>query len=151
MREASTQGKKINGIKRHIMADTLGLLLVIVVHAANIPDRDGAKLVFEKAKNRFPRLQLIWADSGYAGIEEKDKFRRHWDARAKQLKIDYNKLSVIADGAHWIWDSALLEFGNVQECLDIYHALEHLSGTGKALYGAETPESKRGGKRRRWS
>ena len=64
MREASTQGKKINGIKRHIMVDTLGLLLVIVVHAANIQDRDGAKLVLEKAKNRFPRLQLLWADGG---------------------------------------------------------------------------------------
>ena len=64
VREASTQGKKINGIKRHIMVDTLGLLLVIVVHAANIQDRDGAKLVLEKAKNRFPRLQLLWADGG---------------------------------------------------------------------------------------
>jgi len=55
------------------MFDTLGLLLVIVVHAANIQDRDGAKLVFARAaifarvKGRFPRLQLIWADGGYAG------------------------------------------------------------------------------------
>ena len=59
--------KKINGIKRHIMVDTLGLLLVIVVHVASIQDRDGAKLVFAKARNRFPRLRRIWADGGYAG------------------------------------------------------------------------------------
>jgi len=65
--EVSMREKKINGIKRHIMVDVLGLLLVIVVHTANIQDRDGAKLVFSKAKRRFPRLRLIWADGGYAG------------------------------------------------------------------------------------
>ena len=45
----------------------MGLLLMVVVHAANIQDRDGAKLVLEKARGRFPRLKLIWADGGYAG------------------------------------------------------------------------------------
>jgi putative transposase len=61
------QEKKINGVKRHIAVDTLGLLLVMVVHSAAIQDRDGAKRVFAKMKNRFPRLHLIWADGGYAG------------------------------------------------------------------------------------
>ncbi len=37
------------------------------MHAANIQDRDGAKLVFEKIKGLFPRLKLIWGDGGYAG------------------------------------------------------------------------------------
>ena len=67
MFEDSTQEKKINGIKRHIMVDTLGLLLIVVVHVASIQDRDGAKLVFAKINNRFPRLRLVWADGGYAG------------------------------------------------------------------------------------
>jgi putative transposase len=49
------------------MVDTLGLLLVIVVHSAAIQDRDGAKLVFASVKNRFPRLKILWADGGYAG------------------------------------------------------------------------------------
>ena len=60
-------GKKIKGRKRHILVDTMGLLLMAVVHSAGIQDRDGAKLVLEKAKTRFPRLSLIWADGGYAG------------------------------------------------------------------------------------
>jgi putative transposase len=47
--------------------DTIGLLLAVVVHAADIQDREGAKLVFEKIKSLFPRLRLIWADGGYAG------------------------------------------------------------------------------------
>jgi len=60
-------GKKVKGRKRHILVDTLGLLLLVVVHSAAIQDRDGAKLVLEKARLLFSRLRLIWADGGYAG------------------------------------------------------------------------------------
>jgi putative transposase len=60
-------GKQIKGRKRHILVDTMGLLLAIVVHAASIQDRDGAKLVLEKAYPSFPCLKQIWADGGYAG------------------------------------------------------------------------------------
>lgn len=45
----------------------MGLLLTVVVHAANIQDRDGAKLVVGKAKAVFPTLKHVWADGGYAG------------------------------------------------------------------------------------
>lgn len=47
--------------------DTLGLVLGVVVHAAHIQDRDGAKLVLETLVGRFARLKLIWAHGGYAG------------------------------------------------------------------------------------
>lgn len=60
-------GKKIKGTKRHILVDTVGLLLCVVVHAASIQDRDGAKLVFARAARKFPTLQRVWADGGYAG------------------------------------------------------------------------------------
>jgi putative transposase len=59
--------KKTNGRKRHILVDTIGLLLLVVVHAADLQDRDSAKLVLAKIKGRFSRLRLIWADGGYAG------------------------------------------------------------------------------------
>ncbi len=55
------------------MVDTLGLIIAIVVHAASLQDRDGAKLVLAKLNDKrkgrrlFPRLKLIWADGGYAG------------------------------------------------------------------------------------
>ena len=47
--------------------DAMGLLLDVVVHPADIQDRDGAKLVISKLKGRFRRLRLIWADAGYGG------------------------------------------------------------------------------------
>lgn len=68
-------GKKIKGRKRHIVVDTLGLLMVVVVTAANLPEREGAKLVLarlERLKTRFHRLVKIWVDGGYRG----EDFRR---------------------------------------------------------------------------
>jgi putative transposase len=60
-------GKKVKGRKRHLMVDVLGLILMVVVHGADIQDRDGAKLLLERIKGHFSRLRLIWADGGYAG------------------------------------------------------------------------------------
>ena len=60
-------GKLVKGRKRHILVDTMGLLLMVVVTAASVTDRDGAKLVFLRALKFFPRLELIWADGGYTG------------------------------------------------------------------------------------
>jgi putative transposase len=60
-------GKKINGRKRHLLVDVMGMVLAVVVHSAQIQDRDGAKLVFERIRNRYERLKLVWADGGYRG------------------------------------------------------------------------------------
>lgn len=61
-------GKRINGRKRHIITDTIGNLLEVVVHAADIQDRDGAKLVLNKLSEATKaNLKKIWADGGYRG------------------------------------------------------------------------------------
>jgi putative transposase len=60
-------GKKVMGRKRHILVDTLGLILHVVVHQASIQDRDGAKLVLAILLKQFGWLRCIFADSGYAG------------------------------------------------------------------------------------
>ena len=60
-------GKKIKGRKRHILTDTLGLLLKADVHSAGIQDRDGAARLFEHLTARFPFLEVIIGDGGYAG------------------------------------------------------------------------------------
>ncbi len=60
-------GKKIKGRKRHILVDTLGLVLVCVVHSASVQDRDGAKEVLKALEGAFGWIRKIWADGGYAG------------------------------------------------------------------------------------
>ena len=60
-------GKQVFGRKRHILVDTLGLLLLVVVHSAGTQDRDGARTVLAPLANRFSKLRKIWADSIYNG------------------------------------------------------------------------------------
>ena len=60
-------GKKVNGRKRHIAVDALGLLLTVLVTAASIQDRDAAKPLLWNLKKAFPKVKLAWADGGYAG------------------------------------------------------------------------------------
>ena len=60
-------GKKVKGRKRHILVDTLGLILKCEVHSAGIQDRDGAALVFDRLTARFPFIEKICGDGGYQG------------------------------------------------------------------------------------
>ncbi len=60
-------GKKITGRKRHILVDTLGLLLGVSVLAADIQDRDGSRDLLQRVRRRFPFIERIFADAGYQG------------------------------------------------------------------------------------
>jgi putative transposase len=57
----------VNGRKRHLLVDTLGLLLTVVVTAASVQDRDGAMSLLDVLRHRFSRLRVLWADQAYAG------------------------------------------------------------------------------------
>lgn len=62
--------KKVLGRKRHLLVDTLGLMIFVVISAASVPDREGANLVWAKLdlmRGQFPRLVRIWVDGGYEG------------------------------------------------------------------------------------
>ena len=60
-------GKKIKGRKCHIVTDTLGLMVAVVVHGADVQDRDGAPEVLKSIRARWPWLRHVFADGGYAG------------------------------------------------------------------------------------
>ena len=63
-------GKKVNGRKRHILVDTMGNLLSVIAHAANIGEREGAKrLLAQLPEPLWERLEKILADGGYEGVE----------------------------------------------------------------------------------
>ena len=60
--------KRLKGRKRHLLVDTTGLVLLTCVHAADVHDREGARLLVEAApKEALPRLEVVWADQGYTG------------------------------------------------------------------------------------
>jgi transposase len=60
-------GKKVKGRKRHLLVDTMGLILSVAVLPADVPDRDGAKIMLESLKAPFGWVQKVWADGAYAG------------------------------------------------------------------------------------
>jgi transposase len=64
----SDAGKKVKGRKRYILVDTLDLLLNVVVHPADLQDRDGAPLVLDRrTRRKFPFIERIFADANYRG------------------------------------------------------------------------------------
>ena len=73
-------GKLITGRKRHILVDTCGLVLAVVVTAASVQDRDGARLLLQRLAGFCKKLRLIWVDGAYRGplvdwVAERFRFR----------------------------------------------------------------------------
>ena len=89
-----TQGKKIKGRKRHILVDTLGFILKVIVHRADIQDRDGARLLLHKCKSVLAGLKIIWADSGYSGLLVE------WVKKMFTLKLEIVKRDPNQKGFH---------------------------------------------------
>jgi putative transposase len=123
--------KKITGRKRHILVDTLGLLLVVVVHQARLSDRAGAQTVFQRAKRKgFQRLLLIWADGGYSGPT-----LREWLLDLTGWVLDIVKRSDDAQGFtvlphRWIVERTLAWLGRYRRLSKDY---EELPETSEAL------------------
>lgn len=88
-------GKKVKGRKRHILVDTLGLLIAVVITAASVQDRDGAKLVFAAARGET-RLEKVWADGGYQGqLVEATKQEFGWDLEIVKRSDDLHGFQVL--------------------------------------------------------
>jgi transposase len=79
-------GKKVKGRERRIVTDTLGLMVGLVVHGADIQDRDGAPEVLKSIRARWPWPRHVFADGGYAGPKLKDAMRRFGDWTLEIIK-----------------------------------------------------------------
>ncbi len=75
----------MKGRKIHARVDTEGLPIRVVIHSAGIQDRDGAALVLDKIRNRFPWLELVWADNGYNA----------WQVEAAVAKVPVLRLEIV--------------------------------------------------------
>jgi len=69
-------GKKVKGRKRHIVVDTIGQMVGLVIHAADVQDRDGAPAVLKSILKRWPWLRHVFADGGYAGPKLKSALQK---------------------------------------------------------------------------
>jgi len=73
--------------------------------------------------------------SAFAAIESKEEFQKRCQNERRRVGVG-GVTSSLGDGALWIWSLVFFVFGKTMECLDIYHALEHVADCGKALYGS---------------
>lgn len=71
-------GKRIKGRKRHLLVDTLGLVLGLAVTPASCPERDGAQRVLSRVGDWFTRLRRLWVDGGYTGEAFANWVEAHW-------------------------------------------------------------------------
>ena len=115
-------GKKINGRKRHIAVDTLGLLLCVLVTAASVQDRDGAKPLLELLAASFRHIRLVWADGGYAGKLVV------WAAEHLRLRLQVVKRSDDATGfvvlpRRWVVERTLAWIARHRRCVRDYERL----------------------------
>ncbi|HZU68778.1 MAG TPA: IS5 family transposase [Ktedonobacteraceae bacterium] len=102
-------GKKVKGRKRHLLVDTNGWIMQVLVHEANIQDHKGGKLLLEPLKGRFGRLELIWADSGYA----KGGFVQ-WVKEASDWKVEIVQHPWSGLRAVWVPKDAVIDWEKIR-------------------------------------
>ena len=120
-------GKKVNGRKRHLLVDTMGLILTVVVHAADVQDRDGAKLVLEKVKDHLSRLKLIWADGSYAGqLVDWVKSTYGWILEIVKRTDDVKGFQVLP--RRWVIERTFAWLGKYRRLSRDYELLPETSG-----------------------
>ena len=124
--------KKVVGRKRHILVDTLGLLLIVVVHAADVQERDGAKQVLELLANRLRRLRLVWADGGYAGqlVEWVRSLRKRDKLRLEIVNRSDTAAGFVVLPKRWIVERT---FAWLYRCRRLSKDYEYLTSTSEAM------------------
>lgn len=94
-------GKKVKGHKRHIMTDTEGNLLKVVVTAANLSDNEGGKKVIDKVVPVYPTIRKIWADSNYKG-QLLDYVKEQLGATLEQVKRQAGQIGFQVLPRRWV-------------------------------------------------
>lgn len=105
------------------------MILVVVVHAASVQDRDGAKRVLRRLMGRFPRLKLIWADGGYAGqLVNWVKWIASWTLEIVKRSDDVAGFKVLPK--RWIVERT---FGWLGRCRRLSKDYEELTQSSEAM------------------
>ena len=121
-------GKLIKGRKRHLLVDTLGLLLAVVVTAANVSENAGAKLLFTGLRGGCKKLRLIWVDGGYkAGLWSwvTDRFR----FRLQQVLRCDKATGFVVLPRRWVVERTFSWLNNCRRLSKDYEALTDTSET----------------------
>ena len=116
----------MSGRKRRLVVDPLGLVLAVAVHAADIRDRDGARLVLARLLGRCDRLVPIWADGGYAGrLVARAKCAGGWAVEAVKRPAGATGFAVLP--RRWVVERTFAWLGRPRRLSKDYEALPETS------------------------
>jgi putative transposase len=106
------------------VVDTLGLILAVVIHPADVQDRDGAKLVLGELRDRFTRLRLIWADAGYAGqlVDWVRGLRSRNELRLEIVKRSDDAKGFVVLPRRWVVERTFAWLGRSRRLSEDYEA-----------------------------
>jgi putative transposase len=121
-------GKLVKGRKRHIVVDTMGLLLAVVVTAANVDDARGAKEVLNQlAAQDFPRLELLWADQKYHNYELEEWLTENARFTIKVVNRPKGSRGFILLPKRWVVERSLAWLGRYRRNSKDYERLTESS------------------------
>lgn len=122
-------GKKVNGRKRHILVDTLGLLLMVVVTKANVSDQAGLKSILAALTGELSRLELIKADQGYRGEDFIARVKHTFGRLLEIVKRPEGVKGFQLLPQRWIVERTLAWLGNYRRLSKDYEVLSETSET----------------------
>jgi transposase len=117
---------RVKGGKIHALADSEGLPMRVVVHSAAIQDRDGAGLVVDKIRGRFPWLELIWVDGGYSAWQVDAAVAKVPPLRMETVKRRDDMKSFVVLPRRWVVERTrhlAKDFENLADTLGAFVAL----------------------------
>lgn len=98
------------GWKRHLAVDTMGLVLAVLVHPANVQDRDGAYATLARLVGWFPRLRKVGADAGYAG-QVPELVAATWGWRVEIVQRAKGEQGFVVQPRRWVDERTFEWFG----------------------------------------
>jgi putative transposase len=125
-------GKKVTGRKRHILVDTLGLILGLFITPADVQDRDGARGLLASVVYTLGRLQVIWADAGYLGelVAWVKHLRPFGGLRLEVVKRPEQRKGFHVVRKRWIVERT---FGWLMKCRRLVRDYEHKTQHAEAM------------------
>jgi putative transposase len=112
------------GRKRHLLVDTQGFALKVVVSAADVQDRDGARLVAHALQAygpSLPRLRKVWADAGYSGpLADELRQQLGWDLEIVKRSDTQPKGTFTVQPRRWIVERTFAWWGGLRRLAKDY-------------------------------
>jgi putative transposase len=122
--------KKTNGRKRHLLVDTLGFVLAVLVTQANLPERKGLALLLNVHRHTLPRLHHLWLDRGYRGADFANRILCFFGVVLEIVIPNNNQTGFSLQARRWVVERTFAWLGNYRRLSKDY---EHLPASSETF------------------